>query len=334
MVANLRQGVHVGIAKVPHEGVPSDNRKVELLTQLVHQRLRHQLEDGNLAAVHPLPVLEMVVLEELPDALAELGGYPALLEVLPQDGLLPSWLRLQLPDVHHAAGDAADEGGEGHQRKEEDADGVDPLREVVRVDLHACWCELCQRPVKRGRVEVLITLSLQDVRLEPPIIVYNAYQVPAASDVVVEDDKHKEHEEYRAYRPHKVRLDVREQGRQQPGKLQAANKPHGTDHSEEPEDARGLAHANDGLDLESEDRQHPVHQYNEQIQCKTTAKIPLRNPARAHLHQALAVEPSEEGRQDVYRPEGGGGPFNAAHRELLVVLVVEDLQWNCDNVEA
>mmetsp|Transcript_143639 Transcript_143639/g.275900 ORF Transcript_143639/g.275900 Transcript_143639/m.275900 type:complete len:273 (+) Transcript_143639:80-898(+) len=150
---HVREVIHV-----LEQLVPLQVRSSKLTEQLLTQLLGQKTQNLNALVLH-LSLLPLYnVLEVLQNAPGDLLGNALLLQIAAQHPKLLGCIRIHVPECCHRCRDAANKGGECHEREHQDDDRHCTLPGVLWKNLHGCRSELRQRPM-HGRCVLVADVS-------------------------------------------------------------------------------------------------------------------------------------------------------------------------------
>mmetsp|Transcript_56688 Transcript_56688/g.151819 ORF Transcript_56688/g.151819 Transcript_56688/m.151819 type:complete len:379 (-) Transcript_56688:73-1209(-) len=299
------------------EGRAGDVGAVQLLVQQGHQVRWQKLQRLDLLLVRPRHLAEVVLLQEAPDGPAQTAGHLVLAQVRPEHELLLPDLGGVLPQLRYGGRDGAQQRRERDKREEQAHNGVDPLGEIERTDLHAGGRELRQRPVEAGEVGVRDRRILYPVRRYPVWHVEGPTDVsdqkPPTRQVVVDakDERHRQRDvedrpnvlgvdQLEAFAQHPLQLHEP----QQPDRPQNARHASGLPNPEEPEHVRAPS---------SDDRQidyGPVNADEHEVKAEPRLDVVPGNLVGPHLNQAFGMIASHKRPWYIDSPKHGGGPIH------------------------
>mmetsp|Transcript_4885 Transcript_4885/g.12573 ORF Transcript_4885/g.12573 Transcript_4885/m.12573 type:complete len:301 (+) Transcript_4885:716-1618(+) len=255
LISHERELLKAGVADRAHcrnhtlhlqlveERVPRDRGHVHLVLQLHLHHVRQRLEELRIAAhlaLLALLQLLLTLLQVAPHPHGERHGDMVLTEEATHLAVLRLLGGVDLAQVRHGLGDAADERGERDQGKHDHEDGEDALDGVPRLHLHGSRCELRERPMQRREVAIgqLVLIIFERLLSPPPWEeLAGSDQVPETrNEVVHEHDQEDEFEDV-DQRQHVLRVDPLEQLGDEGVELEET---HQADEAHEAENTTGL----------------------------------------------------------------------------------------------
>mmetsp|Transcript_91 Transcript_91/g.247 ORF Transcript_91/g.247 Transcript_91/m.247 type:complete len:446 (+) Transcript_91:734-2071(+) len=287
--------------------MPHERGHVGLLLQIHLHDLRQPPEELHVAP-HHAPALELGALVDVPpDAHRQLHGDPVLAEVPPHLRLLLVDQAVALPKACHGVRDAADEGGEGHERQDDHADVEGALGRVGGHDLHGCGRELRQRPVQGSAVAVAQSSVLIEAQMGPALVHVRPCPnpIPSAGDEVVHDDDQHNVLKDLQNRQDVLRADVVNHLGEQVVQLQYSDQSQEAHEPENPPDPE-VKHLLFGLPVSQplEEHHNPVVQEQAQVHEEPSSQVALRRLREPRLQHAVHKVAHEEGVDEVRAPVG------------------------------
>mmetsp|Transcript_53312 Transcript_53312/g.159036 ORF Transcript_53312/g.159036 Transcript_53312/m.159036 type:complete len:366 (+) Transcript_53312:507-1604(+) len=312
---------------VDHRVNPEDG-PVDLTPQLVADVHRELLQDRHLLRSQLLGRGHTLLPHKVPDAGCQAVGYVVVAEEAPDHRVPGDSLSVDVPDVGHSIGDAADKGGEKDEGTHDDTNIEHPLVHVLGEYLHGRWSELCQRPVEAREVSIaeVVVSHVHQVVLHPrgPSLAGKAGdEEPETCYIVVEDDNNHEKPQQPDDLQDILRVDPCHQLRDVFAHL------HKSQQSRDSHDARDcLGEPDVALGPAHQDQQAQVDCYDAQVNGEPCLQIVDGNRAHPPLHDARVGDVCrDEGQHHIARPEDGADVVKLGcetvvrqrHRELGLI---------------
>mmetsp|Transcript_130389 Transcript_130389/g.405618 ORF Transcript_130389/g.405618 Transcript_130389/m.405618 type:complete len:237 (+) Transcript_130389:715-1425(+) len=218
------------------------------------------------------------------DADAERSVYFVLHQITADLGELLVLLLVQDADLRQCTGNAADQVGEHDEGKDHNEDRVDALHQVLRLNMHRSWCELCNGPVEGGDVLVYHVVALKlvesDPVLFPELTLHSGDVKPQTGDHVVDDQQTYNHLEDVCNNVDVLTVDYVINLLHDRLELDDAYKPDDAQATQSVEEVCRV-----GLLISAEEGAHrddPVGDHDHQVNDKPSLEVVLRNFPRVH----------------------------------------------------